>query len=467
MNTDINLIFEHLKSNTQSVKNTTVSERRAKLKKLLIAINAYQSEIESAIHNDFKKSKFESTLTEIYPVVSQIKHVMDHLSDWMQPTTVDAPLTYFGTRSYVHYEPKGVCLIISPWNFPFLLAFSPLIHAIGAGNVAIVKPSEFTPHTSAIILKIISEVFNSNEVTVLEGDHTLAGELLKLPFDHIFFTGSPAIGKIVMKAASENLTSVTLELGGKSPVVIDNTADVRDAAKKVAWASLINNGQTCIEPDYILVDQKIEASFTKSLQENIELLYGKDIKSNTDYCRIVNRKHFDRIKSIYEDAIANGAKVVFGGDMDESQNYIAPTILTNVSPNMRIMQEEIFGPLMPIIPFTNLEEAIKLINQKDKPLANYIFSKSQKNIDYFISNTTAGGTNINDLMLHITQPNLPFGGVNNSGIGRTHGRYGFIEFSNQRSILRQHSPIPVNSFLYPPYHLKWKVTLLKWTLKYF
>jgi aldehyde dehydrogenase (NAD+) len=368
-----------------------------------------------------------------------------------------------GSSSKVYFEPKGVTLIISPWNYPFQLAIDPLLYAIAGGNTAIVKPSEMTPNTSALIKKLVNEVFDEKEVAVLEGDATIAQVLLKQPFDHIFFTGSPMLGKVIMEAAAKHLTSVTLELGGKSPTIVDETTNIKDAAQKIIWGKFMNCGQTCIAPDYLLVHESVKDALVEEMKENIKKLYGQDntttIEESPDYTRVVNQRHFSRIKGLLEDAVEKGAKVLDGGEMNADDNFIAPTLITEVDDNMAVMSEEIFGPILPIISFKSLKEATDYVNTKPKPLALYCFSKDKKNQEFVIKNTSAGGTAINETLAHISNPDLPFGGVNNSGIGKTHGYYGFLAFSNERAVLNQRIGWTTLKMLYPPYTDKKKNTI--------
>ncbi|MBP7477316.1 MAG: aldehyde dehydrogenase family protein [Chitinophagales bacterium] len=459
--------FQEQKNSQQKFKEMGFKERKLQLKKLLHEIQLHSSEIESALNSDYQKSSEETKLTEIYPTIRAIKHILSHLESWMNPTKVDATLAYLGTTSEIIYEPKGVCAIIAPWNYPFLLVMSPLAQAIAAGNAVMIKPSEYTPHTSALLKRILSKVFSSDQVAVIEGDHEVSTALLKLKFDHIFFTGSPMIGKVVMKAAAEHLTSITLELGGKSPVIIGQSANISNAAEKVMWAKLLNNGQTCIAPDFVFVHESVQELFIQQCKEAIKKMYGDDPKQSKDYCRIVNAKHFARIQSLYLDAVKKGCQVHTGGNMDLDSNYIAPTILTDIASDSAILEEEIFGPILPIISFKEISDPINYLRKRDKPLASYIFSKDQKEIDFFLYNTSSGSTCINEIMLQFTQPNLPFGGVNTSGLGRANGKFGFIEFSNQRSVLRQFSPFSVTKLLFPPYQLAWKKKLIDLVLKWF
>ena len=448
---ELRRLFELQSAHKQHVRLSTVRDRRNKLKALRDAVLAHREEIQKAIYNDFRKPAAEVDYAEIYPSVSEIRHALENIEDWMAPREVDTPLLYLGTVSEVVMEPKGNCLILSPWNYPFQLPLCQLVSSIAAGNVAIIKPSEFTPHTAAILKKVISTVFSENEVAVVEGDHTVSAELLKLKWDHIHFTGSPAVGKIVMRAAAEHLSTITLELGGKSPVVVDETANIKAAVKKIAWGKFLNEGQTCIAPDYILVAENRKEEFVKLMRERITECFGAEPRQSPDLCRIVNRKHFYRIQGLLDDAVAKGAQIEAGGKVDENENYIAPTILTYVSEDALIMKEEIFGPLLPIITFKTLDEAIGFINRREKPLAMYIFSEKNKNQEKLVRETSAGGTCINDTMVHISQPNLPFGGVNNSGIGKSSGHYGFKEFSNERAVLKQLTRSSSAATLYPPY----------------
>jgi aldehyde dehydrogenase (NAD+) len=461
--------FDRQKQRSLALRLRPIKERKKLLKKLGRFILANRERIGQAVHQDFKKPLLEIDLSEIYPVMSEIRHAISKLDEWTSPQKVDAPITYLGTRSKIMYEPKGVCLIIAPWNYPFSLCFGPLVSCLAAGNTAIIKPSEMTPHTSALIAALASEFFEEDVVKVIEGGQEVSSALLSLPFDHIFFTGSPAVGKIIMKAAAENLTSVTLELGGKSPTIIDSTAPISDAAKRIAFGKFLNNGQTCIAPDYILVHEKVKDKFIESLKNEVVKLFGENGKideSSTSYARIVNQKHFKRLSQLLEEAVAHGAKIELGGEVNAQSNFIHPMILSNVSLASRMMEEEIFGPLLPIISYSSDEEVINLINSKPKPLALYIFSRSGSFKDKILASTSAGSVCINECVIQFTHANLPFGGVNNSGIGKSHGYYGFLEFSNQKPVLKQMSRFSSIESLYPPFKPKLKF-LVDMMLKYF
>jgi aldehyde dehydrogenase (NAD+) len=461
--------FQRLKTKSLQLRLQSVKERKKLLKEFLEFILTNRERIANAIHQDFKKPFGEIDLSEIYPVVSEIRYAIDHLDEWTDIKKVNAPINYIGTRSEIQIEPKGVCLIIAPWNFPFNLCFGPLVSCLAAGNTAIIKPSEMTPNTSALIAALVSEFFDEDIVKVIEGGAEVSTELLTYPFDHIFFTGSPAIGKIVMRAASEHLTSVTLELGGKSPTIIDEKAELKSAANRIAFGKFLNNGQTCIAPDYILVHEKVKDKFIELLKAEVVRLFGANGKvdeSVQSYARIVNERHFTRLNQLLEDAILHGAKIELGGDVNSKTNFIHPMILSKVSPQARIMQEEIFGPLLPVLSYSTESEMVTMINSRPKPLALYIFSGNKHFQKDILSKISAGSACINDCVIQFTHPNLPFGGVNNSGIGKSHGYAGFLEFSNQKPVLKQLTRFSAISLLYPPYTAKMK-NLINMMLKYF
>jgi aldehyde dehydrogenase (NAD+) len=435
---DIAAVFESQKRKTLQLKKSSASERLARLQKLKEAITENTDKINSALYNDFKKP-VEETWVEISPVMDEIDFVTAFLESWMQHQIVATPEAMGGeaSDSKIILEPKGVCLFLTPWNYPFLLTFKPLIACLAAGNTVIIKPSEVTPHSSKLIKGIVESVFSEDEVFVVEGGAEVASELMELPFNHIFYTGGTRVGKIVMKAAANHMASVTLELGGKSPTVIDDSADFADAAGKIVWGKFMNCGQTCITTDYILVSENRKDEFVATLKATIESMYGSDGTGITSspYARLVNDQHYLRVKRLLEDALENGANVVTGGHTDDSENYIAPTLLENVNPEHAIMKEEIFGPLLPVITYKTLDDAIDYINGGERPLGIYIFGKDKANIEKVINNTTAGGSVVNHTAFHYLSPFLPFGGVGNSGIGRGHGYFGFVDFSNQRPIL--------------------------------
>tara|TARA_Y200000002_G_scaffold174713_1_gene144138 strand:- start:1651 stop:3060 length:1410 start_codon:yes stop_codon:yes gene_type:complete len=455
-----------LKENISKLKLTTSVERINKLKKLKENILLNRADIKEALKKDFRKNESEVDLTEIFPVIQEINHTIKNLKKWMKDKYVKTPVTLLGSKSYIKYEAKGLVLIITPWNFPINLTFVSLVNAISAGNTVMIKPSEITDYTSKIIKKIVEKTFNQNEVYTILGGSDIAEKILKLKFNHILFIGSPTIGKIVMKAASNHLASVTLELGGKSPTVIDKEVDLKLAAKRITWAKFINNGQVCIAPDYILINKKLKDKFLKLLIEYIKKLYSDNPKTSKNYCRVVNRKHFLRLNSLIEDAKTNKGKIHFGGRKDVDQLFIEPTILTNISPKSKIHIEEIFGPILPIYEYNFLDDAINFINNNNKPLALYIFSKNKKNINRIINETSSGGVCINHSTLHYSNYHLPFGGVNNSGSGRCHGVHGFKEFSNAKSIFKQLVKISPTDLIIPPY-TRFKEKIINLMIKYF
>ena len=462
----IQRVFEAQKANQYKVAKSTFKERKEKLVSLKKAIEVtFRQEIRDALVADFRKPQAETDLTEIFAVTTEINHTLSHLEEWMGNQYVTTPLAYLGSSSYVKHEPKGVCLIISPWNFPLNLTLGPLVSAIAAGNTAIIKPSEFTPNTTAVIKKIVSSIFEPDEVEVIEGEAKISTELLSLPFNHIFFTGSPQVGKIVMRAAANHLASVTLELGGKSPTIIDETVNIKTIARRLAWGKFMNSGQICIAPDYVLVHESKKEELISELKSALAGFYENAPLANSSYCSIVSKKHAERLNSYLEDALERGADVVLGGEVNLVEARISPTLLTNVSKDAKVMTEEIFGPLLPILSYSNPEEVIQYINSGEKPLALYIYSSSNKNIKYFLDNTRAGGTCINNNNMHFLQPYLPFGGDNNSGIGKAHGLWGFKAFSNERSVYRQHIPSVLEKLM-PPYTSR-KNKIIDWIVKLF
>ena len=459
-------LFDLQKTNQFTVGNSTYKDRIKKLKKLKVALEKdFKQDIREALYQDFKKPHLETDLTEIYPVIDEIKFVSKNLKSWLSRQKVDTPIALLGSSSWIRNEAKGVCLIISPWNFPINLTFGPLVSAIAGGNTVILKPSEMTPNTSEVMAKIVASLFGENEVALVQGEVETSTELLKLPFNHIFFTGSPQVGKIVMEAASKNLSSVTLELGGKSPVIVDKTANIKKAVERIILGKFLNAGQTCIAPDYLFVHDKVKDDFVKYFKEKLVENYGEDVSESDSYSRIVNQKHHDRIKSYLANAESAKEEIISGGTIKQDQNYIEPTLVLNPSDDSELMQNEIFGPILPIKTYSNLKAVIEYINGKEKPLALYIFSRSKKNIDHILSNTRAGGTCVNQVLLQYLNHNLPFGGSNNSGIGKSHGYFGFLEFTNQRAVLKQHT-FGATDLLSAPYN-NFKQKLVDLTLRWF
>ncbi len=458
----INEVFAAQRKRSIQQRLSSAAERKGKLEKLKRIIQTNEELIFKALAEDLRKPVFEAALTEVYFVYGEIDFAIKNLSSWMKPKRVSPTLASALTRNRIYYEPKGVSLIISPWNYPFQLLISPLVSAIAAGNCAVLKPSELSPATSKVLSRLINENFDPAEIICLEGDVTISQALLKLPFDHIFYTGSTQVGKIVMEAAAKHLASVTLELGGKSPALITESANLERTAEKIVWGKFLNAGQTCIAPDYVLLPEHQVNQFVDLLQHYTQKLYQQGGKLNKSvYGKIINERHFNRLKNLTENAVAHEAKIGYGGDFESSDLTISPTVLTNVSLESGLMQEEIFGPILPVISYTNLEDAIALINERDKPLALYIFG-NENIAEEIISRTSAGGTAVNEVLMHISNPNLPFGGIGPSGIGSCHGFYGFKAFSHERSVLFQ-SKIDMSSLVYPPF----KTGLLKWLKKLF
>lgn len=457
----IDRIFEAQRANRARVAAAPLAERRDKLRRLERAMMSARNEIRAAMFADFRKPAAEVDLSEIYPVVSEARHAARHLRRWTQPRRVRSPLALLGSTSRIVHEPKGVVLIISPWNFPFNLSLGPLVSAVAAGNCVMLKPSEMTPGSSACMKRILAGLFDESEVAVIEGDARVAEALLRKEFDHIFFTGSPAVGKLVMKAAAEHLTSVTLELGGKSPVIVDRTADLDEAAKKIAWGKFFNCGQVCIAPDYLLVDESVRASLVEKLGAALRAMSGED-----SYGLLVNDRHAARVRGLLDKAVAEGAEVIGGAAAGNDPRRLAPALLWNVRPDSPVMEEEIFGPLLPVLTYSTLGEAIAFVNDREKPLVSYLFSRDRAVIDEVLSRTTAGATVVNHTLIHFFQLNLPFGGVGQSGVGKGHGFFGFQAFSNARGVLEQRTRFSPIQLMFPPY-TKLKQKLIDLTLKYF
>lgn len=409
-----------------------LSFRLDALNKLRNAIKSHESEFLQGLKEDLNKSEFDAYSTEIGIVLEEIRFAIKNIHQWSQPRKVKTPVTHFGARSYIYPEPYGVALIISPWNYPFQLAVAPLIGAIAAGNCAVLKPSELTPKTSEILAKVIREIFPEEYVSVARGGVETSQALLKEYFDYIFFTGSVSVGKVVMEAASKHLTPVTLELGGKSPCIVHKDANLKIAAKRIAWGKFINAGQTCIAPDYLYIHKEIKDQLLHELRNTIIEFYGEEPAKNNSYTKIVSERHFQRLE-----AFLNNGTVFTGGRTDAANLKIEPTILTNVTWNDPIMEEEIFGPILPVLEFEDIPDIVQQVNSHPKPLALYIFSESKEVQDLMLNRISFGGGCINDTVYHISTPYLPFGGVGNSGSGSYHGKGSFDTFSHEKSILKQ------------------------------
>ncbi|NEU10459.1 aldehyde dehydrogenase family protein [Flavihumibacter sp. R14] len=456
-------IFDLQKAHSPHLRTTGSSERKDKLRKLKSIIESSETDIFEALYQDLGKSEFEAALSELYIVYSEIDFAIKNLDRWMKPRKVRVTLSSLLSKNRIYYEPKGVCLIIAPWNYPFQLLISPLISAIAAGNCAMLKPSELSCSTSHVLTRMINANFESSEIACFEGDATCAEELLSLPFDHIFFTGSTDVGKKVMAAAAKNLSPVTLELGGKSPVIIDENVSLEKVVDKIMWGKFINAGQTCIAPDYVLIRAEQQDKFLELSRSVLKkMYYAEGVLDENSYGKIISQRHFERLNGLLRQAVDEGAIIDIGGASNEEKQIIEPTVVSNVDPQSGLMQEEIFGPLLPIINYKSLEEAIRFINDRPKPLALYIFSDTDSSAETIIKQTSAGGTTVNDIAIHFANSSLPFGGVGTSGMGSSHGFYGFRAFSHERAVTFQ-SKVDFNRLAYPPYGNK--KGLLKWLKK--
>lgn len=459
---DIQRVFALQQRKALQWRLSTCEERIARIERLRDAVLARREAIVQASLADMRRPALETELIEVDGIVAEANHTIRHLRQWMKPRKVRTPLTLFGTRAQVRHEPKGVCLILGPWNVPHISALGPLVSALAAGNTAFVRPSEMAPASARVIVELIRDVFPEDEVAAYEGGPEVAQILTALPFNHMFFTGSPAVGRQVMKAAAEHLASVTLELGGKSPVVIDATANLTKTVRSIAYTKLLNCGQACTAPDYILVDERIEAAFLAELQALIRERFGASAeaqKQNPDLGRVITDRHWQRITGLITDAVEQGGELVCGGDSDASQRYIQPTILRAVPETAALYHEEIFGPVLPVMTYRHLDEAIAYINARPKPLAAYLYSEDNQAITRFIAETSSGDVGINIAMLHYANNNLPFGGTNNSGLGKAHGEWGFKAFSHERAIMRDH--FASTHLLAPPYTARsWRLARL-------
>lgn len=427
--------------------------RKEQLKKLHALIKAWEPRILEALKQDFRKPEFETYGTEIGPLYTEIKHTLAHLRSWMKPVQVKTPLPFLPSSSWTYADPLGITLIISPWNYPFLLMIHPLVSAIAGGNTMVLKPSEIAPHTAQLIADLIEENFDEEYIAVVMGDGLEIGNelLTNYHFDHVFFTGSVPVGKKIMEMASKHLSPVTLELGGKSPCIIEADVNISFAAKKVAWGKFVNAGQTCVAPDYLLVHSSVKDKFIQELKSVIQKMYGDDPKISPDYARVISDKRFNTLITYLD----NG-KIVLGGQVDATERYIAPTLIDDVKAEDAIMQDEIFGPILPIISYENREEVLSWISKSPFPLSLYVFSSDKKNADYYIDNVRFGGGCVNNTLIHLGNPDLPFGGVGTSGIGQYHGELGFRAFSRTKSVLKSPTWFDVPLW-YAPYkdHLKW------------
>jgi len=432
-------------------KTKDVEWRIEQLKRLKQAIVDDQEAIVNAVKADLGRPDFEAYFEIV--AISEINYALKHLKSWVKPKKVATSIDQFPASAKIYPEPLGVVLIISPWNYPFQLMISPLTGAIAAGNCAVLKPSEVAANTSRVIADIIQKTFDPAYIAVVEGGVETSQQLLEEKFDHIFFTGGTAIGKIVMQAAAKHLTPVTLELGGKSPCIVDSDVDLKYAAKRITWGKYLNAGQTCIAPDYLLVDRRIKSELLTEIQKCVEEFYGDDPAQSPDYARLISRRHFERLEPLLKDG-----EIVMGGQTKPEEKYIAPTVMDQVSWESPVMQEEIFGPILPVLEYTDFKEAIAQINARPKPLALYIFSKDKQKQEQVLQETSSGGVCINDTVMQVGVSTLPFGGVGDSGIGSYHGKASFDTFSHYKSVLKKGFRFDPN-WRYPPY--KDKLSLLK------
>ncbi|MBW4447823.1 MAG: aldehyde dehydrogenase [Spirirestis rafaelensis WJT71-NPBG6] len=436
----------------QTGESKNIDFRVAQLKTLKQAVIEHTQAILEALQADLKKPEFEAYATEVL-VYKEIDSAIKDIKNWTKPKKAPVSLDFFPASARIYPEPLGVVLIIGPWNYPLHLIISPLVGAIAAGNCAIIKPSELAPHTSRVLADIITKHFDPAYITVLEGGVETSQQLLAEKFDHIFFTGGTAVGKIVMEAAAKHLTPVTLELGGKSPCIVDSDINLEQTVRRITWGKFLNAGQTCIAPDYLLVDKKIKDNLLAGIQKCLKEFYGDNPATSPDYARVINQKHFNRLVNLLKDG-----KIIAGGESNSEESYIAPTVIDKVSSTDAVMQEEIFGPILPVIEYTDIGEAIGLINSRPKPLALYLFSQNKNLQKQVCQQTSSGGVCINHTVIQVGVSSLPFGGVGESGIGKYHGKASFDTFSHYKSVLYKPFLLDVK-WLYPPY--KDKLSLLK------
>ncbi len=444
---------------------TTVAQRRAALARLKKTVLAHREDFHRALREDLGRPEVETDLSELYAVTSLVDYVSGKLAGWTRTERVPSPLTLWPAKAEIRHESKGAVLVMAPWNFPVNLSLSPVVYAVAAGNAVVLKPSEVAPATAELLAKVVREAFPEGWVRTVQGDAETAKSLLEHPWNHVFFTGGPSIGKTVMAAASKHLTSVTLELGGKSPVFLDPTFPVERAAKLLAWAKSMNAGQICIAPDYVLVPRERMGDLVHAFAHALKKLYGDRLVDNPDYTRIINERHWARLQAWHEDALGNCAQVWQPEPADVSKRFFPPTLYLDPNPSCRISCEEIFGPLLPLIPYDKLEDAIAYVNAKERPLVTYVLSENKAFQERTVNETRAGATVVNDFIIHYMHHDLPFGGVNHSGIGKSHGIWGFREFTNARPVVRRRWGVNPTLYLAPPY-TGWKKqvvsALLRW-----
>lgn len=453
-------LFDRMALKAPALRLTTAAERADKLRRLLKATLDARPAILAAGYKELRLAPTDID-AQLLMIKSEAEFIARNLASWTAPQPIQGTLMTLGKTSYVQYEPKGLVLHLSTWNAPIAEAFVLAFGAIAAGCPFLLKPSELAPHSAQVIADIVVAAgFADDEFAVVQGASDVATQLLALPFNHIFYIGGHGVGRIVLRAAAEHFATVTLEMGGKNPVIVDESADLVEAGKKIAWGRVANAGQVCLAPDYALVHERVLPGFVAELSKSMTAFYnasGQGFQKSPELPRIVNRRHFDRIKALLDDALAKGAKLELGGETDGDDLYISPTILTGVTEDMRILQEEIFGPIICVLPFRQREEAIATIRRRPKPLGSYIFAKDRAAIDWFLARTTSGSTVVNhNLIQSGTNPHLPFGGVNASGQGRIGGRYTFLECSNARAVVEEGPPVGDPDIMFPPYSDKYK-----------
>lgn len=456
--------FQRLLDRVPAQRQSSAKERIALLEALYREVSKRRLDLHEAMHADFRKPAPDVDLTELFVLKSEINYVKRRLKGWMRPTRVSGGLAMFGSSAWVQHEAKGVVLILAPWNYPMQLMFRPLVSALAAGCTVMLKPSELTPHTAAVLQEIVDAVFDPSVVQLVQGGADVAQSLLKLPFNHIYFTGSPAVGRLVMAAAAEHPCSVTLELGGKSPAIVDPSADLKQSASRIAWGKCVNAGQICVSPDYALVPTHQRDAFVEAMTKAMEGMYSKNPEGAEDYQRIVNSRHAARIAGLVQDAVDRGARIAHGGQFDVKEAFIAPTILVDVPKDAAILEEEIFGPVLPVLTYDSTEDVVETIASRPTPLALYIYGKHRKRTRYYVQRLQSGGVAINQSVVHVGHQALPFGGLGNSGIGSGHGHYGFREFTHERGVYQQVLPSAAE-FLSPPYS-PWKRRLVGWVLRW-
>ncbi|UTW68283.1 aldehyde dehydrogenase [bacterium SCSIO 12643] len=454
MNLRISETFQSQKTFFDSNSTKSIVFRKKQLRKLLHVLQQNEELMNEAIYKDLRKSEFEFLETELGLIYSELKYTIDHLKQWASKKRVPTNLVNFPASSYIIPEPLGTIFIIGAWNYPFLLSIHPLISAIASGNTAIVKPSEIAPHSSKVIADLINSNFESNYIYVQEGGVSESTKLLQLQFDKIFFTGSTAVGKIIYEAAAKNLVPVTLELGGKSPCFVFDDAPIDVTAQRIVWGKFINAGQTCVAPDYLVIDQKIKTKLIAAIQKHIQKIYGDSPVSSPLLSKIINENHFQRLSQLLDQD-----KIIFGGELDSDKHLISPTVMDQIEFDHPIMEEEIFGPILPIIAFDRIEDVISKIKKRPKPLSLYAFTNSNKNKNRLLEELSFGGGIFNETLVHLANHHLPFGGVGASGMGNYHGKFGFDNFSHFKSIIDKPAWFEP-SFKYPPFS-KWKFNILK------